>query len=147
VSGLVLAQALGGRDHGAAEQAVVVSLDLAARSAMLRTVASEGAGVLELVERAAWRVPDAWMDRLRHALVPAWSGQDGQRPIEDLTDRERDVLRLLPSRLTLAEIAAELFVSQNTLKFHLRAIYRKLGAESRSQAVDAARRMRLLPRG
>jgi LuxR family maltose regulon positive regulatory protein len=68
-------------------------------------------------------------------------------PIDDLTDRERDVLRLLPSRLTLREIASELYVSQNTLKFHLRAIYRKLGVASRGGAVDSARQMRLLPRG
>jgi LuxR family maltose regulon positive regulatory protein len=87
------------------------------------------------------------MDRLRHALVPTWAGQDAQRLIDDLTDRERDVLRLLPSRLTLSEIAAELYVSHNTLKFHLRAIYRKLGAVSRAEAVDSARQMRLLPRG
>ncbi|WP_344046438.1 LuxR C-terminal-related transcriptional regulator [Nocardioides panacihumi] len=147
VSGLLLAQALAPRDRSAAAEAVVGTLDLAARHAMLRTVAAEGAPVMELIELAAWRVPDTWMDRLRHALVPTWTGHDAQRPIEDLTDREREVLRLLPSRLTIGEIASELYVSQNTLKFHLRAIYRKLGVESRSQAVDGARRMRLLPRG
>ena len=81
------------------------------------------------------------MDRLRASLrselarVPAPSGL-----VEELTDRERDVLRLLPSRLTLREIATELFVSQNTLKFHLRVIYRKLGVNSRAEAVETARR-------
>ena len=67
--------------------------------------------------------------------------------IERLTERERDVLRLLPSRLTLREIAGELFVSQNTLKFHLRVIYRKLGVNSRAEAVASARALRLLPHG
>ncbi|MDH2415558.1 LuxR C-terminal-related transcriptional regulator [Nocardioides sp. CER19] len=147
VAGLLLGQALAPRDRTAAAQEVARTLALAARHAMLRTVASEGAPLMELIELAAWRVPEPWMDRLRHALVPTWTGHDAERPIDDLTDRERDVLRLLPSRLTLSEIAAELYVSQNTLKFHLRAIYRKLGVESRSQAVDSARRMRLLPRG
>jgi LuxR family maltose regulon positive regulatory protein len=52
---------------------------------------------------------------------------------------------LLPSRLTLREVASQLYVSQNTLKFHLRAIYRKLGVDSRATAVRAAREMRLLP--
>jgi LuxR family maltose regulon positive regulatory protein len=56
-----------------------------------------------------------------------------------LTDRERDVLRFLPSRLTLREIAAELYVSVNTLKFHLKVIYRKLGVASRAEAAEVAR--------
>ena len=51
-------------------------------------------------------------------------------------------MRLLPTRLTLREIASELFVSQNTLKFHLRVIYRKLGVNSRAEAVETARRLR-----
>ena len=66
--------------------------------------------------------------------------------VDDLTERERDVLRLLPSRLTLREIAGELYVSQNTLKFHLRVIYRKLGVNSRAEAVEAARALQLLRR-
>ena len=146
VSGLLLGRALEARDRIVAAEVVVDTLDLAARHAMLRTVASEGAPVMELIELAAWRVPGAWMDQLRHAMVPVWTGQDAQRPIDDLTDREREVLRLLPSRLTLSEVATELYVSQNTVKFHVRAIYRKLGVMSRAEAVNAARRMRLLPR-
>ena len=62
-------------------------------------------------------------------------------PSEALTDRERDVLRFLPSRLTLPEIADELFISVNTLKFHLKLIYRKLGVNSRAEAAEIARAM------
>jgi LuxR family maltose regulon positive regulatory protein len=47
---------------------------------------------------------------------------------------------MLPSRLTFREIAAELFISVNTLKFHLRVIYRKLGVGSRAEATEVARR-------
>jgi LuxR family maltose regulon positive regulatory protein len=61
--------------------------------------------------------------------------------LEPLTERERDVLRFLPSRLTVREIADELFVSVNTVKFHLRVIYRKLGVRSRAEAAEVARRM------
>jgi LuxR family maltose regulon positive regulatory protein len=53
------------------------------------------------------------------------------------------VLRFLASRLTVSEIADELFLSVNTLKFHLKAIYRKLGVNSRAEAAEAARRMSL----
>jgi LuxR family maltose regulon positive regulatory protein len=148
VAGLLTAQALAGDDHDAALKEVASAVELAAEHGMLRTVAVEGRAVVELVELAAWRVPHAWMDRVRRALVPA---ADGGAPavalVEPLTDRERDVLRLLPSRLTLREIASELFVSQNTLKFHLRVIYRKLGVNGRAEAVETARRLRLLGRG
>ncbi len=58
--------------------------------------------------------------------------------IEPLTDRELTILRLLPAPSTLRELASELFVAPNTLKTHLRAIYRKLGVESRQEAVIRA---------
>ena len=61
--------------------------------------------------------------------------------IDELTEREHDVLRFLPSRLTLQEIAKELYISMNTLKFHLKVIYRKLGVGSRAEAADIAREM------
>ena len=66
---------------------------------------------------------------------------DRERIHEPLTERERDVLRFLPSRLTLGEIASELYISLNTLKFHLKVIYRKLEVSSRAEAAEVARRM------
>jgi LuxR family maltose regulon positive regulatory protein len=54
---------------------------------------------------------------------------------EPLTKRERNVLRLLNSELSLREIAAELFVSYNTVKSQTRAVYRKLGVSTRAEAV------------
>ncbi len=61
-----------------------------------------------------------------------------------LTGRELDILGLLPGPLSQRDLAAALFVSQNTLKTHLRAIYRKLGARSRADAVLRARRAGLI---
>jgi LuxR family transcriptional regulator, maltose regulon positive regulatory protein len=58
---------------------------------------------------------------------------------EPLTDRELVIVRMLPAPGSLRELAAGLFVTPNTLKTHLRAIYRKLGAESREEAVIRAR--------
>lgn len=60
-------------------------------------------------------------------------------PIPGLTRREREVLSLLPSGSPLSAIAAELFISPNTLKATVRSLYRKLGVSSRQEAVDAAR--------
>jgi LuxR family maltose regulon positive regulatory protein len=70
-------------------------------------------------------------------------------PMHDqLSDAELRVLRYLPSNLKATEIAAELFVSANTVRTHLRHIYAKLDAHSRSDAVARARELGLLtPRG
>ena len=63
---------------------------------------------------------------------------------EPLTDRELSVLHLLPARLTYAQMANELEVSLNTVKSHIRAVYRKLRVESRQAAIDRAQQLRLL---
>ena len=62
--------------------------------------------------------------------------------VEELTDRETSVLRLLPSRLSNKEIAHELFVSVNTVKSHVKSIYRKLGVSTRNEAVAEATSLR-----
>jgi LuxR family maltose regulon positive regulatory protein len=75
------------------------------------------------------------------ADAPARGAQGVGDLVQPLTERERDVLRFLPSRLTVREIADELYISVNTLKFHLRVIYRKLGVNSRAEAAEVARKM------
>ncbi|HEU0247529.1 MAG TPA: LuxR C-terminal-related transcriptional regulator [Gaiellaceae bacterium] len=65
-------------------------------------------------------------------------------PFWELSERELTVLRLLASRLSQREIAAELFISFNTVKSHTRSIFRKLGVDSRAEAVDRAREHGLL---
>jgi LuxR family transcriptional regulator, maltose regulon positive regulatory protein len=54
------------------------------------------------------------------------------------------VLRLLGSELSIAEIGDELYISRNTVKTHVRGIYRKLDADTRAVAVSRARELRLL---
>nr|WP_255459516.1 helix-turn-helix transcriptional regulator [Micrococcus sp. TA1] len=58
--------------------------------------------------------------------------------LEALSERERDVFRLLQTSRTVREIAEELYVSVNTVKTHQRAIYRKLGVQSRREAQRVA---------
>jgi LuxR family maltose regulon positive regulatory protein len=62
-----------------------------------------------------------------------------------LTDAERRVLNLLPSHQTLQEMADQLYVSRNTVKTHALTLYRKLGVSTRSDAVQVAREVHLLP--
>ena len=64
--------------------------------------------------------------------------------VEQLSDREILVLRYLPSRLSNPEIARNLYVSVNTLKTHLKHIYRKLGVANRSEAIEMAESLGLL---
>jgi LuxR family maltose regulon positive regulatory protein len=64
--------------------------------------------------------------------------------IEPLTDRERELLGYLPCHLSQSEIARQMFISANTVKTHMKGLYRKLGARSRSQAVSIASRCGML---
>jgi len=63
---------------------------------------------------------------------------------EPLTQRELTVLRFLPTDMSTVEIADELCVSVNTVKTHLAAIYRKLPARRRREAVHRARQLELI---
>ncbi len=63
---------------------------------------------------------------------------------ESLTDREQGVLRFLATSMSTAEISDELCLSVNTVKTHLAAIYRKLAARKRREAVLRARELELL---
>jgi LuxR family maltose regulon positive regulatory protein len=66
-------------------------------------------------------------------------------PLDDaLSDRELAVLRYLPTLLSSTEIAGELFVSVNTIKSHLKGVYRKLGVGNRREAVERARDLGLI---
>lgn len=73
------------------------------------------------------------------------SGRATRTPYEeDLSERELAVLRLLATDLTQREIAAALYVSFNTVKTHVKSIFRKLGVATRPDAVSRARELRLL---
>ncbi len=66
---------------------------------------------------------------------------------DELSDAELRVVRYLPSNLTATEIASELVVSANTVRTHMRHIYAKLDAHSRSEAVARARELGLVGPG
>ena len=78
------------------------------------------------------------------------AAQRSQRPVarpgQDLTERERTVLRLLESGLPEREIGLELYVSRNTVHSHVQAIYRKLAVSTRADALERTRELGLLDR-
>lgn len=59
----------------------------------------------------------------------------GDRPLDNLTQRERELLQALASGRTNAQLAKDLGVSVNTIKFHLKNLYEKLAVRNRAQAV------------
>ena len=67
-----------------------------------------------------------------------------ERPVEDLTPRELEVVQLLAEGLPNKAIAKRLGVSDHTIKFHVNAILGKLGAQSRTEAVVRATRLGLI---
>ena len=141
---LALLRSVAAGDHEEGLKYATAAVETAVAHGMVQTVAAQGHVAVELVERCAWRAPAGWLDRVRRASVNTLAiGRDGRSVqaagIEPLTDREHDVMRFLPSRLTLQEIANELYISMNTLKFHLKVIYRKLGVSSRAEAAEIAR--------
>jgi LuxR family maltose regulon positive regulatory protein len=101
-----------------------------------------------LIEHAIQLRPDPFIKQLIAAAVEVHAGQPGSpRPrgglAEPLTAAEQRILELLPTS-TYLQMADTLAVSRNTVKTHLRSIYQKLGATSRSQAIERAVELRLL---
>lgn len=99
--------------------------------------------VLQLlgVGRGRFGRQDGFVERILEASPRA---TDAGHEADRLTPAELAVLRELPSLLSLREIAAARAVSINTVKTHLRSIYRKLGVEGRRDAVETGRRRGLL---
>jgi len=67
-----------------------------------------------------------------------------EQPAPPLSEREREVLDLIAAGSTNREIAASLYLSPHTVKEHTSALYRKLGARNRAEAVQRAQRVGLL---
>jgi LuxR family transcriptional regulator, maltose regulon positive regulatory protein len=118
---------------------VPVLLDLGDRSGALARL-DEARQLLAAAPDGA----EAQRTRLEH-LDRLLAGQARAASLADpLTERETAVLRLLRGTLSLREIGQELHLSQNTIKTHVQAIYRKLGVSTRPDAVEKGREDGLL---
>jgi len=134
-------------EPGRAGEALERALEIAERSGH-RWTFLEGGRRMEALLRRQIRTGTAHRS-IAGELLLAFEDRDDERRtvaplLEPLSDRERAILRYLPTTLSNREIAAELFVTTNTVKTHLRSIYRKLDVARRREAVDRARDLRLL---
>jgi LuxR family maltose regulon positive regulatory protein len=124
-----------------AHEALTEALSLAAPHTAMRPFRDAGHSVRMLLARGAGRFGrlDAFAARVLAHLPAAVPD-----PTDGLTERERALLTELPSMRTAEEIAHTMFVSVNTVKTHLRGIYRKLGVSHRRDAITVARQRGLL---
>ncbi len=118
------------------------ALDLVADSGARAPVLDHGAELSAVIDRVDLSAHRGLILELRDHLQKG--GGQAARPVEVLTDRERAVLQYLPTLMSNAEIASGLHLSINTVKSHLKAVYRKLGVESRRDAVLRGRELELI---
>ena len=139
------------RDPDGALGAIEAALDLAEPRGYANPIVRYGAPVRSLLRRRIDKGTShrAFAGELLEALDERPSNFNGQPSplLEPLSDRELTVLRFLPTMLSNTDIAAEMFVSVNTVKTHLKHVYRKLDVTDRRHAVQRARELRLLSPG
>ena len=142
-----------------AQRSLCKALQLAAPGRYIRCFLDEGEQVLDmlreeyqsLVDSGGREVPQGTDRAFVEQLLQA-SGTDlsrrpvlpGSRLLKPLTDREKKILLFVANGVSNKEMASRLFVSENTVKFHLKHIYSKLDASSRLQAIARARDLGLV---
>jgi LuxR family maltose regulon positive regulatory protein len=137
-----------GKKHAALET-LETALNAAASTGHLRTFVDEGEPLQALLQELKPRLADGPLKVYTSRLLEA----GGYRPVKPkagdrhallLSERELEVLRCLASGLTYEEIGRQLFLSLNTVQFHVKNIYSKLLVNKRVQAVEKAREMNLI---
>jgi LuxR family transcriptional regulator, maltose regulon positive regulatory protein len=149
--------------HPAASEALLTALRGAAPSGVARPFLDAGPDVHAMLARLRGRagILEGFLETVHEGIAamearrsapapspatgPATPSSTGATPRGGwLTERELDLLRDLPSMMTLGEIATEHGISLNTVKTHVRSIYAKLGAGTRREAIATARGIGLI---
>ena len=138
----------GQNQPGNAVECIMKAVELAEPGEYLRIFLDEEAPMLDILKQAVRVYPgSAYLKK----VIQAFPGPDQTNPAvtstviseqpwnEPLTPREIEILQLLNQGLSNKEIAARLFISLHTVKVHLKHLYGKLDAGSRTQAIAIAR--------
>ncbi|WP_424892783.1 LuxR C-terminal-related transcriptional regulator [Streptomyces sp. XH2] len=127
-------------DRATAERLLGRTLDTARPERLRRPFRDAGPWLRHLLDGAGGTGPaqhrGAWLTALGDAEPPG--------PAQPLSSREREVLLCVQRMMSADEIAAELSLSVNTVKTHLRSVYRKLSVSRRRDAVERGRELHLL---
>ncbi|HET6629982.1 MAG TPA: LuxR C-terminal-related transcriptional regulator [Woeseiaceae bacterium] len=131
----------GGRT--AAMAALAETLSLAEPERFIRTFVDHGRSLLPLLRSVQPR------SRYLESVIAAFEcaaavGKGEALPLESLSGRESEVLALMASGKGNRAIASELAIAENTVKWHVKNIFQKLGVENRTAAVLAAQKMALI---
>jgi LuxR family maltose regulon positive regulatory protein len=138
--------------EGKAEEAhhmIQTALSISAPRGYFHIFLDEGDLMRPLLESADARLKDrdlsVFVKGLLEAL-PGGSAKDTTNLVDEqlLSEREREVLRCLADGLTYPAIAERLIISVNTVRYHVKGIYGRLGVSSRAEAIARARETRLL---
>ncbi len=139
-------------DHSAALRAMRTALKYGYEGQMVRSFVDEGPIALSLVQQIRdaedsdqLEIPRSYLDSLlteAGGLLPQM--EEEPMVIEPLSERELEILRLIFDGCSNADAARRLFVSENTIKWHLQHVYSKLGVKNRTAAVAAARILNLV---
>lgn len=141
IEGLVL-QSIAQRElgrEGDAVEAIDRALPIAEEQGYMRVFLDEGEPMRHLVSKASGTYADRILAQFGEATADQPEGG-----LDALNEREVEILRLIAAGLSNNDIASELFISVNTVKWHARNVYGKLGVKSRSAAVARARELSLL---
>lgn len=150
---ILLAEALYlDNQHKMALRTLERALKFAQTEGFVRTFLEEGATVQAMLRELhheredGGETDDSSLERwLRSSAAPQPAASTSSTLVDPLTQKELKVLHLLGQGLSNAAMAEKLFVSDSTVRTHLRNINLKLHASSRTQAIAIARRMGLCP--
>lgn len=114
--------------------------ELVVQNELLRALATVPRDALSAIEEA---LPPERRDAFTRASA-ALPHRPAAAALAPLSDRERSVLAALADESSMTALGAKLYLSPNTVKTHLRSVYRKLGVRSREEALDEAVRLGIL---
>lgn len=149
---IAIASALLYETMGMKEKAVQTlqeAIRIAAPTGLFRVFVDEGELIRPLLQELRPRLTDdvliAYLNRILQRLSGgvAKPERESRRDVL-LSERELEVLRSLGHGLTYEEIGQQLFLSLNTVQFHVKSIYRKLLVNKRIQAIEKARELHLI---
>ncbi len=139
---LILAARLHADQPSVSRRYLERALALAEAEGAVRAFLDEGDMIVTLLRRIGC---PPWLAQHLPASQPVGRGEpEGEVLVEPLSEREREVLHLLAAGLTYAEIAGRLLISVNTVRFHVKSLYGKLGVNRQAQAVERAREAGLI---